>query len=179
MEKIRGAIFKNLWMAFPCVLLLLFVAGIRYVHLPLGRRVVAEGTRLFRHYVKKQDASGFPRQEERLRTEIALLDSVLKRIEARSLRRKGALVEELYSYADSAGFKTGKVEVGMPQSVAGHREIAIGIEGSGPYRSTGAFIERIENSSHSTRIRQLIIKAQETGNPDVFIDLTVREEKAE
>ena len=166
----------HLWIVFPVLFILLCVVVATYVYVPLGRQVFLDAKRLFGNYTKKNDASIYPQKKRLLEKEVAMLDSALQEIEARGRHRR-TLVEQLYEFADSSGFTTGKVEIGVPQSVDGIYETAISIKGKGRFRATGAFAERIENCLQSTRIRLLCIKAHDSDEPEVFIDLAVREEE--
>lgn len=168
---------KNLWMAFPVAVAVLFTAMILTLYIPLGKNTISEGKRLYTHFQKKRDAKLYPRQKMELNRQIALLDSVMQKFEARNQRKEALLVDALYTYADSAEFKTEKMEVGVPQKTGTHYETAVSIDGSGEYRAVGTFVGKIENSSQSTRIRQLIIKRKENNETDVFIDLVIREEE--
>jgi Tfp pilus assembly protein PilO len=178
MKKNVSILQRWLWVVFPANLLLLAAIGIWKVNVPLASTGYAEGKRLFHHYTKKNDASTYSEALTNLNKEVALLDSLLKQIENRKLQSGGALVDDLYAYADSAGFLTEKIEAGVPQQVAGHTETAISIAGTGSYMAVGAFMEKIENCPQSTRIRQLTIKLNENAIPEVFIDVAVREPNA-
>jgi Tfp pilus assembly protein PilO len=157
-------------------MLLAVVVAIGWIYVPLAQICVKEGKMLFHHYTRKNAASTYPEALKNGEKDILLLDSLLEQIDNRKLHSEGTLVDELYRYADSAGFRTEKVEAGIPQQVAGHSETAISIEGIGTYTATGLFVEKIENNPQSTRIRQLTIKAGETRDPEVFVDVVVREE---
>ncbi len=175
MNKIIFNISRNLWLAFPVAIILLLIIMISKVNIPLGKQAINETIKILRNIEKKREASTYPQKEIFLRGEIELLDSMLKSFELLRNSNKITLIEELYNYANSSDFTIGKVEIGIPQNIAGRRETGMVIEGKGSYRAAGAFIERIENCTQSTRIRQLIIKGGEESPLDVFIDLTLRE----
>jgi hypothetical protein len=168
-------VFENAWIVFPVAVMLLFAAIIALVHIPLAALAFTESNQLYHHYRKKRDAADFPRLEKALCGEIARLDSVNAHLTARFRQQDGGtLVDALYGWADSAGFTTEKVEVGASQQAGDCVETPTSIRGSGAYRSAGRLVERVENYHQSTRIRQLTVSAQESGDPGVFIDVVVR-----
>ncbi len=174
-KEARPRLNGRVWCVLPCSLLLLYGVVVRRVHIPLGSAVVTESRELARHFEKKRDASSFPLLERRYREEIALLDSVIERIEQRDRTAGGMLVDELHGDADSAGFRVEKIEAGMPRQVGGFIETGHTIEGMGDYRAVGSFIERIENSDRSTRIRQVIVRSGERRDLSLFVDVVQRE----
>ena len=174
-NRLRTPVYGKFHLSLPLLLLVLFIAIVAKVHVPCVRLAFHEAQRLLHHYTAQVDAATGTQRITGLEKEIAQLDSVLRHYEQRA-RGRGTLVDELYAYADSAGFSPGKVEVGMPLKVDGRTETAVTVEGGGSYRSTGRFAERIENSGQATRIRQLIVKTGGHDNLEVFFDVAVREE---
>jgi Tfp pilus assembly protein PilO len=165
-----------LWVALPLCFLLIMCGVVWFVHIPLGLYAITQGKYLGEQYRIKKEATQFPVQLKKIIKEKALLDSVLSEVEGKYNSNGNRLPDQLYIWADSTGFTAKTIEAGTPQKVANHIETAISITGNGSYQSIGQFIANIENSTQSTRIRQLRIKRGKTRNLEVFIDLAVREE---
>lgn len=165
-----------LWVVLPICILLIVCGLLWYVYIPLGSFAIAEGKHLGEQYRIKKEAVQFPVQLKKIIKEKALLDSILSEVEGKRDSTENRIPDQLYTWADSSGFTTETIEAGVPQRVANHIETAVSIAGNGSYRSIGKFIAQIENSIHSTRIRQLQIKKGKKKNLEVFIDLVVREE---
>ena len=177
MEKRRTTAVVYAWITLPVVLGAVTAILVRLLLLPLAEGAIREGKNVYLHAVKKRDATEFPRREAETAARNDQLDSIIHAIHERSKNRDRSFIDALYSYADTCGFSAGKVEAGIPQPVGNHTETAISIDGSGSYRATGTFVEKIENSPHSTRVRQLIIKENgERHEPEVFIEVVLMEE---
>ena len=177
MQKKHLVVKDHLWPAFPLMLGLTVVILIKVIFVPLTAASIREGKTVYLHFMKKRDAVMFPQREAAIRAENRRIDSVFTSINERKKSRDRSFIDALYSYADTCGFTAGKIEAGLPQPVGSHNETAISISGSGTFRATGSFVEHIENSPHSTRVRQLVIKergGQQT--PEVFIEVVLLEE---
>ena len=166
----------NLWITLPLLLLLLAGLLIWFVHIPIGSQAISQGKHITQNFRIKKDASHFPARLKKINKELAVLDSVLGEVEGKKDATDQRIPDQLYVWADSAGFTAETVEAGMPQLVADHKETAVSITGKGSYASIGKFIASIESCSQSTRIRQLQIKRGEERHLEVFIDFVVREE---
>jgi hypothetical protein len=177
MKQKRSVATAYTWIMFPLLLACIAAIVLRAVFIPIAGAAVNEGKNLYLNYVKKRDAAAFPIRLQQVKAGNARIDSVLQTLQQRHEYRDRSFIDALYSYADTCGFAAGKVEAGIPQPVGNHRETAISIEGTGSYRATGSFMEQIENSPHSTRVRQLIIREPDgRGEPEVFIEVVLFEE---
>lgn len=172
--------FKNaVWLCCQVLLLTALVIAVVNLEVPLVKSGIHEGVTMYRHYSRKHDAQTWPKANAAMAKDIVLLDSLLLQMENRRKQTGGALVDELYTYAADAGFHTRKVEAGIPQRVGRYYETGLSIDGTGSYTAAGVFVEKIENSGQSTRIRQFTISRSDTGECEIFIDVAVREEGAE
>lgn len=178
MNNMRSKLFENLWIVFPLAILLLCGIMILHVCVPLGAATYAEGKKLYRHYASRRDGGNFSTRKQRILQEAVLLDTLIQKLDQRRSATKDGLLDKLLDYADSSGFRAEKVEVSEQRSLDNRIETPLTVGGTGAYRSIGAFVAMIENNRQSTRITGIDINARERGEPEAFIDVTIREEAA-
>lgn len=79
-------------------------------------------------------------------------------------------IDALYAFATSTGFKLNKVETGQVVMIEKTNETPYIIQGKGSYASIGSFIQQIENSRQSTRVRQIVMNNAENGQVETMIE---------
>jgi|GEM_PF-3658971 len=178
MNDMRRKLVERLWIAFPLTVLLFCGLLLMRACVPIGTATCAEGKKLYRHYASGRNAGNFSTQKQQILQETGLLDTLIQRLDQRRMATRDGLLDKLLDYADSSGFRAEKVEVSERRSFDDCIETPVTISGTGAYRSTGAFVAMIENNRQSTRITTIDITARERGEPEAFIDVTIREETA-
>lgn len=142
--------------------------------IPLAKHAMREGKMIAAGFQKRLDADSFPQQEVRMRREREQLTALLEQLDVKQ-QHEGKVVDRLYNYAEKAGFRSEKIEVGLPQMVAGSKETAIALSGTGTFTAFGKLLEQVENSGQATRVRQFVAKRAETGDPELFLEVVVIE----
>ena len=110
-----------------------------------------------------------------IKKDINSLDSLFLILEQRNNSDQKKIVEALYSYADSAGLKTSKIEIGTPLQIENRKEVSVAVSGEGSYQSIGKFTELIENASQPVCVRNMVIKGAEQRVLKVSMDFVVIE----
>lgn len=165
----------SLWTIFPIMLFLVLAVCIYLIHIPL----LVEGIKDFKSYqndrMVRKSSQQFPSQLKTLKHEMHLLDSTISFRSSQNHNEQKSIIEALYTYADSSGLKTDKVEIGASVSVHNQNEIPVSIQAAGVYESIGRFIERIENARQAVRIRQIVINQTESTNLSLSLDFVIIE----
>jgi Tfp pilus assembly protein PilO len=178
MKKIslRYSSVRFQWLVIPVILLMLNIAVFVFVAVPLINTGIMAGKQLFNQYTRKNDALNWPSIKQEALREIYLLDSLLRNIDQKNTAAGRTLIDELYVYAENTGIQISRVEAGAPQNGSKMKESSLQIEGYGSYTAIGKMIEKIENSSQSTRIRNMsLTSANNKGDIKLFIDVAVRD----
>jgi hypothetical protein len=84
--------------------------------------------------------------------------------------RNTSMIDSLYGFSGTAGFKLTKVETGQAVTIEKTRETPYLIQGKGSFASIGLFILQIENSKKSTRVRQIVMNNAENGQIETMIE---------
>jgi Tfp pilus assembly protein PilO len=101
------------------------------------------------------------------------LDSLLHAVTERKPLRETDLVGQVYALADSAGCRTGKVEI-LPAIVTGKgKETPVLFRGAGTYAAMGKFVDGIENMGYVTRVRQLTMSKTSGDVGSLTLDFVV------
>jgi Tfp pilus assembly protein PilO len=146
----------------PILLGIAVIVTVLYlVHIPITVAIVKESVSVFNNQKAIRHALEYSEQLVKIQKDIVILDSLLGSLKARKQSEHKNIVESLYMYADSAGLKTSKVEIGEPIQVEQHHEVAVTVKGRGPYESIGKFVETIENAHQQVRIRDMVINGAE------------------
>lgn len=90
-----------------------------------------------------------------------------------SSQQTGSIIDKLYEFAGNAKFTLLKVETGEPVIIESLAETPYIIQGKGSYASIGTFIQQIENSKQSTRVRQIVMNNAENGQLETLIEFVV------
>jgi len=175
-EKRTSGIRRFSWLTGQLVVAALLVVFCATAGKKVVMNAIDKGKTLYIHYLRKNDAEKWPDEKKTFVKEIRQLDSLLGQLDLRQMQAGGTLVDEIYAYAADAGFRTKKVEAGIPQKIGSRTETSVTIEGTGQYSALGGLVEKIENNRQSTRIRQLTMEKKDDGDPEIFIDVVVREE---
>jgi Tfp pilus assembly protein PilO len=158
----KTTLFKFPKWQIPILLGIAIIVTIIYlVHIPATVAIVKECVAVFNNQKALKHASEYSEQLVKIQNDIVILDSLLVSLKARKQSEQKNIVESLYAYADSAGLKTSKVEIGEPIQVEQHLEVAVTVKGNGSYESIGKFVETIENADQQVRIRDMVIKGAE------------------
>lgn len=167
------------WVLFPIATGIIIVSIVCIVDIPLIISGINERSILNKNYIRKKEAEALPDIKNKIRHERILIDSIIRQIKNRNAAFDTIMIDELHRYAKEAGFFTKKVKCGITQKQDIGNETPITIKGTGMYRSVGDLIEKIENSTQSTRIRHLTIKKNKSGMLNVVIDLVILEKASD
>ena len=160
---------------FNLLITALCIVTVFFIHIPFGKTVYKKAKELHYQYQIKKDAVNFPIKMSRIKNEISILDSLFKTKLNIQDSIKGNFAEMIYLMADSAGFKTSKVEIGEKLPVLNYQETSVCIRGMGSYTETGKLVESIENSNKSTRIREIVLREGEKKGLEAFVEFVIVE----
>ncbi|NLD93271.1 MAG: type 4a pilus biogenesis protein PilO [Fibrobacter sp.] len=146
-----------------------------YVHTPLTVDSVKKCMAMYNNAKLAKNSEYYDRETEKVTSDIQILDSVLTVIRNRQNADSKTVMEMLYTYADSAGLRASKVNIGDVIEKNHLRTMAIQIKGSGAYEAIGRFTEALENAVQSVRVRTMNISGENSGDLKVSIDFEVTE----
>lgn len=175
MKKISPFSILPLSTAFNLLIIALCIVSVFFIHIPFGKTVYEKAKDLHYQYRMKKDAVNFPIKMSRIKNEITVLDSLFQTRLNTQDSIKVNFAEMIYSIADSAGFKTSKVEIGEKLPVLNYQETSVCIRGNGSYTETGKLVELIENSNKSTRIREIVLREGEKKELETFVEFVIVE----
>lgn len=161
--------------AFNLLITALCIISVFFIHIPFGKTVYEKAKDLHYQFQMKKNAVNFPIKMSRIKNEISILDSLFQTRLNTQDSTKENFAEMIYSIADSAGFKTSKVEIGEKLPVLNYHETSVCIRGMGSYTETGKLVELIENSNKSTRIREIVLGEGEKKEMEAFVGFVIVE----
>lgn len=163
------------WQIPVVIIIAVLIAIVYSVHVQLTVAAVKKTSEVLYNQKLLSHASEYSGQIKSIKKDINSLDSLLLTLKNRNNNDQKNIVEALYSYADSTGLKTSKIEIGTPLQVENHKEVSVAITGEGSYQSIGKFTELIENASQPVCIRNMVIKGAEERVLKVSMDFVVIE----
>lgn len=171
MEKLLSKLFR--FEIFAGVVILAVIMCIVKVHVPYADRLVRGGKELWEFCGFKQREASFVDQKKKVDRDIRLLDSLIEIQEHKTITDEKVIMGAFYQYADTAGLRTSKVEIGERMKINDHFETAVTVRGNGTYASIGRFCEAIENMPVPIRVRQISAGSPADGTIDAIIDFVV------
>ncbi len=163
------------WQLPVVITIAVLIAIVYTVHAQLTVDAIRKISQVLYNQKVLSHASEYSGQIKSIKKDIKSLDSLVLIIEKRNNSDQKNFVEALYSYADSAGIKTSKIEIGAPLQVENRKEISVAVSGEGSYQSIGKFTELIENASQPVCVRNMVIKGAEESVLKVSMDFVVIE----
>jgi len=145
------------------------------VHTPLAVIITKECIRLFNNNKLVSSAADYDSEIKKIKSDNCKLDSMLSVYRKKDENRKITIVEALYTYADNAGIKASKVEIGEVAKVENHTEIPVAVRGIGTYGAIGMFTASIENADQAARIRSINISSEKDELLNVSLDFVISE----
>lgn len=163
------------WPLTAAIVIILLCASVLCVSTPLTVSIIKKTISLYRNNKMISCVKNYDEESRKLNADNIKLDSMLIIYREKHEHQKSNLVESLYTYADKAGIKTSKVEIGEPVRIDNHTENAINIKGQGSFAAIGKFTESIENADQSLRIRLLDINAEKDDLLNMTMDFVIVE----
>ena len=163
------------WHIPVAITIAVLIAIVYTVHVQLTVNAIRNISEVLYNQNVLSHATEYSGQIMNITKDINSLDSLSLMIEKRNNTDQKNFVEALYSYADSAGIKTSKIEIGAPLQVENHKEVSVAVSGEGSYQSIGKFTELIENASQPVCVRNMVIKGAEERVLKVSMDFVVIE----
>jgi hypothetical protein len=146
-----------------------------YVHTPLTVDSIKKCMAMYSNAKLAKNSEYYDRESEKVTSDIQVLDSVLTIIRNRQNAGGKTVMEMLYMYADSAGLRASKVNIGDVIEKNHVRTTSIQIKGSGTYEAIGRFTQALENAEQSVRLRTMNISGEKGSDLTVSIDFEVTE----
>jgi len=146
-----------------------------YIHTPLTVDSIKKCMAMYNIKKLAKNSEYYDKESGKVASDILVLDSVLNVIRSRQSAGSKTVIEMLYTYADSAGLKASKVNIGDAIEKNHVRTTAIQIKGSGTYEAIGRFTEALENAAQSVRLRTMNISGEKGSDLTVSIDFEVTE----
>jgi len=123
----------------------------------------------------KQSSLLLPAKIRVLDSRITVIDSLIQSCRNVGKQDQAAILEKLYTLADSSSCTLSKVQAADIVTTNAGKEQPIALEGQGDYSAIGKFVDGIENMNASTRIRQLTIHNGKEGVGSFTVDFVVIE----
>ncbi|HEX2957295.1 MAG TPA: type 4a pilus biogenesis protein PilO [Chitinispirillaceae bacterium] len=165
---IRG----GLCLTLPIVITLIALyCSIAFLY-PLFTEQFAKSKSIIATFREKENLDAIQQKIDTCKLHTAKLSQLINTCNLSS-QPAGAIIDLLYEYAGSAKFTLLKVETGEPVIIERFAETPYIIQGKGCYASIGTFIQQIENSRQSTRVRQIVMNNAENGQLETLIEFVV------
>jgi hypothetical protein len=167
-EETRGGLFLLL----PIVITFLALyCAIAFLY-PLFTEQFAKNRAIVALFREKDSQNIFQQKIDTYRLHKAKLSQLISSFDSSSTRT-GSIIDELYEFANSTKFTLLKVETDVSVHFERLSETPYIIQGKGSYASIGTFIQHIENSRQSTRVRQIVMNNAENGQLETLIEFVV------
>jgi hypothetical protein len=167
-----GGIRGGLCFALPAVITLIALyCSISFLY-PLFTKQFSKSREIIALFKEKDNKSIIQQKIDVYKLHTTKLSQLINAFDSSS-QRTGSIIDQLYEYAGNAKFTLLKVETGEPVILERIAETPYIIQGKGSYSSIGSFIQQIENSKQSTRVRQIVMNNAENGQLETLIEFVV------
>ena len=152
---------RRRWEVGGTLVLLVFLLPALYLLVPYATDEISTAWTMMRLGTPAARLPGVDEQIRRTQTELNRLIRESRVVAGRPVFSEPAVLERVYTAADSIGFDLRKVELGEGLATGKSVEIPLEFNGEGSYNAIGRLVETLENLPWTTRVRRLSI-ARET-----------------